>query len=68
MVLGEFGYETPMIPVMDFGANEICHNVGENSADAVEPKVIASDDDAKCRDGWIQQKRETHPKFSRDWP
>jgi len=61
MVLSEFGYESPMIPVMEFGANEICHNVGENSADAVDPKVIARDNDAECCDCWVDQKRKTHP-------
>ena len=50
-----------MIPVVDFGANEICHNVGENSADAVDPKVIARDNDAECCDCWVDQKRKTHP-------
>ena len=50
-----------MIPVMDFGANEICHNIDENSADAVDPKVIARNDDAECGDRRIDQKCEAHP-------
>ena len=64
MVLSEFGYQSPMIPVMDFGANEICHSECQNSTDGVDPKVIACDDDAECRDNWIEQKCETHPQFS----
>jgi hypothetical protein len=61
MVLSEFGQESPMILVVDFGANEICHNVGEKSADAINPKMIARHDDTKKCDCGVDQKRKTHP-------
>ena len=50
-----------MIPVMDFGTNEICHSERQNSTDGVDPKMVASDDDAECGDGRINQQREAHP-------
>ncbi len=51
MVLSEFGYESPMIPVMQISVPmKYATTYDENSADAVNPKVIARNDDAECGD------------------